>query len=409
MNADIGAVGAQREEADVFHVDGRIQVKSQPQRAVVGKIALPLSEVAIGYPTKPKNMGRALADLLDDLLAKPQRETVGSNTSLRFDYQKDWAFCQMLRRHMDGADYLVAFEFHDDVVFLESQDSPGTAEFFQVKTSTSATARTLATLTSRRGKGNSILGKLFKNFSGICSGHEVKVVLVSNIAFEFAGADLCATDIEPKFRKKIIEKLKAELPDFVEQQVDSLHFMITGVSLDAMRSYLRGEAMELFKTKFGEEHGLNVYGWVRLLQSEITRKNNYPSDKIANVNDLISKKCIDREFVEQTIALVSDKARKPIDMALVNAELKTAGWNGSDLMRLGKKLPTAASDYTNATNIEAADLVARLEGLFAKMAAPDLSKFIAEAESTLLTSLGSPYRDRIYLAAMCVLVFHEKI
>jgi hypothetical protein len=354
-------------------------------------------------------MGCTVADLLDDLLAKPQRETVGSDTSLRFDYQKDWAFCQMLRRHMDGADYLVAFEFHDDVVFLESEGSPGKAEFFQVKTSKSATARTLASLTSRPGKGNSILGKLFKNFSGICSSHEVKVALVSNIAFEFAGTNLCATDIESKFRDKIIEKLKAELPDFAAKHVGSLHFMITGVSLDAMRSYLRGEAMELFNTKFGEEHGLNVSGWVRLLQSEITRKNNYPSDKIANVKDLISKKCIDREFVDQTIAIVSEKARKPIDMALVNAELKAAGWSGPDLMRVGKKLPIAASDYTNATNIEATGLVASLETLFSNMAAPELGKFIAEAEGTILQSLGSPYRDRIYLAAMSILVFHEKI
>lgn len=40
------------------------------------------------------------SDLLDDLVSKPQRETAGSDTASRFGYQKNWAFCEMLRRHM---------------------------------------------------------------------------------------------------------------------------------------------------------------------------------------------------------------------------------------------------------------------------------------------------------------------
>lgn len=350
-----------------------------------------------------------MADLLDDLLAKPQRETAGPDTSSRFDYQKNWAFCQMLRRHMDGADYLVAFEFHDDVVFLEPNPTSGTAEFFQVKTSKSAKPRRLADLTSRGGKPNSILGKMFKNFTGIWSSHTVKVVLVSNVAFEFADCDLSATDLDPKYRDKIVEKLKAELPGFLEDQVNNLHFMITGVSIDAMQSFLHGEAMDLFKTHFGEEHGFNVHSWVRLLQSEIARKNNYPSDKIGSVPELISKKCIARGFVEESLSIISARARPVLDMAIVSAELKSAGWSASDLIKLSKRIPNAAADYTDGTNLEAASLVKSLEELFVSTSAPDLCKFISEAENTILPSLSTPYHDRIYLAAMSLLVFHEKI
>jgi hypothetical protein len=42
-------------------------------------------------------------NLLEALLEKPQRETSGSDTTSRFDYQKNWVFCEMLRRHMDDA------------------------------------------------------------------------------------------------------------------------------------------------------------------------------------------------------------------------------------------------------------------------------------------------------------------
>jgi hypothetical protein len=81
--------------------------------------------------------------LLEDLLDKTQRETAGSDTSSRFDYQKSWAFCEMLRRHMDNADYLVAFEFHDDTVFLSPSVAPTNVEFFQVKTSSSMISTTV--------------------------------------------------------------------------------------------------------------------------------------------------------------------------------------------------------------------------------------------------------------------------
>lgn len=349
-------------------------------------------------------------DLLDALVAKPQRETAGSDTSLRFDYQKNWAFCEMLRRHMLGADYLVAFEFHDDVVFLTPSERPTDADFYQVKTAKSAAPKKLAAITARAKEANSILGKLFSNFTGIAASHKVRVILVSNVAFEFADRDVCAKDLAEKPRKKIIEKLKAELVDFSEDRIDDLHFLITGVSIDAMQSYLHGEAMELFKATFGEGHGFNVHSWVRLLQSEIARKNNYSSEKITQLRDLISHKCIGRNAVEQSLTLVKAQRHVAPDMAIVNAELKSKGWSNTDLIRLGKRMPDAASDCTDALNKEAADIMGRLEELYdASSNNHDLGNFVSETEGKILASLTFPYRDRIYLAAMSIMVFYEKI
>ena len=351
-----------------------------------------------------------MSGLFDNLLSKPQRETVGSETSARFDYQKSWAFCQMLRRHMDGADYIVAFEFHDDVVFIDPDASKGTVEFFQVKTAKSATPRKLADLTSRKSKAtNSILGEMFKNFSGIWSTHSVEVVLVSNVAFEFADRDLAAVNIDPKYRKRIVEKLSAELPGFVESQVDQLHFMISGVSIEAMQSYLHGEAMELFRSHFGEEHGYNVVSWVRLIQSEIARRNNFSSEKIGSVPELKAKKCIAKTFVNESLALWASRARPPLDTTIIYAELDKAGWDATDLMRLNKRIAVATADFSDGTNLEAAALVRNLEDLFESSSVSTISQFIADAEADILPTLSGPYRDRFYLAAMCVLVFNEKI
>jgi Cap4 dsDNA endonuclease len=349
-------------------------------------------------------------NLLEELLEKPQRETAGSDTSSRFDYQKNWAFCEMLRRHMVNADYLVAFEFHDDTVFLSPSATPPSAEFFQVKTSKSTNARKVTDLTARAGKPNSILGKMFQNFTGICSSHVVQVILVSNVAFEFSDKNVSAKDLAPKYRDKIATQLKAEIATFSEGQVDNLHFMVTGVSIEAMQSFLHGEAMELFKTRFGEDHGFNVHSWIRLLQSEIARKNNYASDKVKTVDDLILKKCIGRNAIDASLALISAQRKTAPDMSIVNDELKSAGWSSQDLMRLSKKMPQAAADYTDSTNLEVAELVQSLEALFQnKAAGASLSTFIDVAEKTVLPGLPTPYNDRLYLAALDVVVYHEKI
>ncbi|MCK1392053.1 dsDNA nuclease domain-containing protein [Bradyrhizobium sp. 1] len=347
-------------------------------------------------------------NLLDFLIAKPQREISGSDTAARFDYQKSWAFCQMLRKHMEHADYLVAFEFHDDVVFLSPSETPTSAEFYQVKTSKSAASRKLASLLSRQKEANSILGKMFLNFDGLLADHQLQVILVSNTAFEFAGQNISATDLPKKYREKIADRLKDEIPAFAEEQLDKLHFIVTGVSIESMQSFLHGEAMEFFNSNFGEDHGFNVNSWVRLLHSEITRKNNYASDQVATINDLISKKCVGRKVIQDSLDLLSSKKRIHPDMALVNSELKTAGWTSQDLMRMAKKIPQAVSDLTDATNLEAGAIVQRLEELFSLQSDAALPEFIARAEEEILMSLRAPY-DAAYLRAFSVVVYYEKI
>lgn len=352
-------------------------------------------------------------DLLSDLTTKPQRETAGADSASRFDYQKDWAFCRMIRKHIDGEDYLVAFEYHDDVVFLTPSTAPSLAEFCQVKTSSSANARKLSTLTSRPKGKDSILAKLLSNFDGVCADHEVHVVLVSNNAFDFSDKDVCAKDIDEKVRKKLAEKLKAEIADFDEAKLERIHFKVTGVSLDAMRSYLNGEAMELFCSKFGEDHGLSVRTWIRLLQSEITRKNNHPSDEISNADELIDQKCIDQPFVESTLTTMHERSRKPADISFVSQLLIDAGWKQVDVLRLQKKIPQASNDFYNAANSEVEKLASDIKARMYDTAGEpkDVPIFLDDVVSELSSSGGSfnPYSQPNYLRALGVLVYYEEI
>lgn len=349
-------------------------------------------------------------DLLVELAKKPQRETAGADAASRFDYQKSWAFCEMLRRHMANADYLVAFEFHDDVVFLEPSTSPTKADFVQVKTTSSTKPRKLADLLARKKSANSILGKMCLNFDGICSSFNPRVILVSNVAFQFSDKNIAAKDLDEKHRKTILEKLAGELPTWTDTRIENLHFLIAGVSIDAIQTFLHGEAMALFKSHFGEDHGLNVHSWVRLVQGEITRKNNHLSDTISNAADLVAKKCISRAEVLGTLALVAKRKRAP-DMNVVNLALLAAGWSANDLIRIGKNLPIATFDCTDATNAEVIKLVNAIEARFDANGdgVVTIAEFLDAVCRDLLSTIPPPYNDKCYLSALAILVFHEKI
>ncbi|MEP3630549.1 MAG: dsDNA nuclease domain-containing protein [Hyphomicrobiales bacterium] len=350
------------------------------------------------------------SNLMSSLAGKAQRETAGSDTAARFDYQKDWAFCQMIKRHIAGADYLVAFEFHDDVVFLNPENAQGEVEFCQVKTSKSPKAKTAGSLVKRLTNKNSILGKMCQNFEGICSDHDLKVILVSNVAFNFSSTDICAVDLEDKYKAQIVDKLKEEFPTLDKSHLEKMHFMVSGVSLDTMASYLQGEVSNLFCHVLGEDHGINIRSWIRLVQSEITRKNNYDSSTVKSVDDLIDNKCVSKEFVTGTIRHVAKKQTVAPNMQLINNELKEAGWAGSSLMRLSKLMPNVVADFSDATNLEVAEIAGKIETLFIEHDSDDLPSFL-ELVSIRVDDLtrSQPYSDKSYLVALSIMVYHEQI
>lgn len=351
--------------------------------------------------------------LFSDLTTKPQRETAGSDAAARFDYQKDWAFCQMMRKHIGDESYLIAFEYHDDVLFLSPADHPTSAEFFQVKTSAASSPRKLSSITTRPKGKSSIVGKMFANFEGICSSNDVRVVLVSNNAFEFAAGELCAKDLDEKFRKRLLEKLEAEIPGFDEKRLEKLHFLVTGVSLDAMQSFLEGEAMELFCQKFGEDHGLNIRTWIRLIKGEIARRNNYPSDKITTADELIEKKCIDQPFVEGTLSVMHSKMKQSLDVSTISNYLIAGGWSSTDVLRLQKRIPEATKDFYNPLNGEVKDVVdiMRTNVHDATDVPMELKDFLDKVVDQIMNDnvIGDIYKQKDYLRALGALVYYDQI
>lgn len=357
--------------------------------------------------------------LFGDLLSKPQRETAGSDSSSRFNYQRNWAFAEMLRKHTKGEDYLVAFEYHDDVLFFDSSVDPKSVEFCQVKTTQSITTpKRLTTLTSRPAvkgsttqKKNSVIGKLVLNLDGICKTFQISLLVVSNTFFEFSTVTVAADALDAKYRDKLLDKIASEFPDQDPNIIiKHLTFVVTEIPLSEMDTFVQGVALELFTSKFGEEFAYNVHSWVRLIQGEITRRNDHPSDEITSVSELIEKKCISKELIEHSLEKIAQLSSNAPDLGYVKAELKAAGWSFRQLIQLDKANATATRDYKDPNNQECRKLCEKIAEIICSLGDDyELNEIITEVHAKLLDSGITPdvYSDEMVIAALTILVIYE--
>lgn len=121
-------------------------------------------------------------DILEILRTTRPRETSGADTASRFDYQRNWALCLLLRRQRDNEDLLLVLEHHEDVLVLDSQESPSRCTFYQVKTTRATTPRLTDFLKPRGQKKDlpSDLARLFLSGS-ILPPENGAMVLVCNL------------------------------------------------------------------------------------------------------------------------------------------------------------------------------------------------------------------------------------
>lgn len=154
---------------------------------------------------------------LKSLIIQRPRETSGSKTQRKFDYQKNWAICKLIELYNSQKDnFVLVLEYHDDIILLDSQENPSKIEFFQIKTKDKGNW-TLGTL-FKKTPINSPMGKLYLN--KLKFGDFVfSLNFVSNAPFELklsAGGTVgtgkfCVNELKEDLKSKICEKLKKEL------------------------------------------------------------------------------------------------------------------------------------------------------------------------------------------------------
>lgn len=181
---------------------------------------------------------------IDNPLSEPQRESAGSDSYDRFEYQYHWALCEALNSYSLKSEFAVFMEYHEDVIYADSLDK-NTVRFSlsQIKANNDNTKYTSHNLTKREkskteGYKSSLLGKLCSSAYGKSFFNRVdslNFVSTSGFSFKLKGNlklnHLKVRHLDSEDEKKITSKLREEIIDFDKFPVDIINFIKSDVPL----------------------------------------------------------------------------------------------------------------------------------------------------------------------------------
>jgi hypothetical protein len=249
-------------------------------------------------------------DIRQNLVNTRPREVSGAATSDKYEFQKNWALCELIDRHESGGDYCLIMEHHEDVVVLNSEDAPTEADFIQIKTKSSG-YWTLAPLLKREpgesGPKLSMLGKLVRN--KIVFSFARRLLFVSNASFQVplkAGGDSKASaliqlaDLDAKERRRIAKQLGQEHPGLKGRAYEKITLLgQANLPLRDHDIHTRGRVATYLEQRFpGTAFPVLVIH--RHLLAEVRRRNNYQGE-CKTIGDLMKHKAISRRQFEAMI------------------------------------------------------------------------------------------------------------
>jgi Cap4, dsDNA endonuclease domain len=245
----------------------------------------------------------------------PRREIGGSLAQERFDYQALWGLALVFSNHEKSDDYAITFEFHDDIVLLDSAEAPTSVHFYQVKTKdkghwtlTDLFRRpTLEKDQKEEDRPLSFIGKLFSNYEAF-PDDTVAMSFVSNIPLEFAGAnqDIAFKDCGDDTFAKFLKRLQTERGSATKDQAGLMHFVKADLSLYDASTHAKGK-LNNFVVKAHGEVAYNLDGLYRAVIEDCRTRSKYTGG-INSFEDLIRYKAICRADVAKWLAAVGAHA-----------------------------------------------------------------------------------------------------
>lgn len=240
--------------------------------------------------------------LSDALITVNQAERGGENALRGFSYQASWGINYLLEKQKEKEKYLFLFEYHDDILVLNSSVSPTSAEFIQVKTKKDGKWTLAAIVNATKAKPKSFVAKLYDHFYQFV-GHEIYMVLLSNAGFDFLNDNNeKGSDLNNEHKEIIISKVQEQLNTKKEVPLDKIKFKTSDLSLLDPNSHLYGKVAVFLNSYFGDDHGINSTAFTKLLINKCNEKVSVASSDIKTFEDLVLKKGISSEFVTDLLS-----------------------------------------------------------------------------------------------------------
>ncbi|EEM72776.1 DUF4297 domain-containing protein [Bacillus anthracis] len=224
------------------------------------------------------------------IVSNRPRENSGSKSANRFDYQKNWALCKLFEIHLSKDDYLIVFDYHEDIILTDSETNPQKITFYQIKTKETShwniTDLVRPKKTKDSSKAFSKIGSLYKNkllFKEVADSLHFVSNTYYNVELEDETPannikELCISRLTESQKKTIIAKLKKELElENLQIEKDLLYLDISPLSLKENAEHAKGHLVQ-FLEKIDPNLRYNGNIIYSVLFDEINRRNNYEWD-----------------------------------------------------------------------------------------------------------------------------------
>lgn len=288
------------------------------------------------------------------------RDRSGPRSANRFDYQDDWALCLLLELHERGRDYVVVFDYLDDVLVLDSASDPQAAIFYQVKTKASGNWTRSALV--KQGQGHpgqlpSIIGKLYSNYEHLPDETE-GLELVSNAHFKLklqeGGSSIGMTSVQfdsldETERQGFAESLESELG--APTNYDGLRLLVyqtSDLSLQGHVDHALGKLTN-FLDRVPETTTKGAAAFYRTLKGEISRRAK-AERSIGTFEELCRYRAISRAHFEDMLnkILLVNEAPSVVDELRHRLNAETVPYHQvSRICSNARKFITDRFDPTN--------------------------------------------------------------
>lgn len=278
-------------------------------------------------------------NILDD----QERENKGLDTSLRFEYQIDWAIYHALDKLIKNQEFVAFVEFHEDVLFADScaYNSSTRFELYQIKTTYKSYTPT--SLTTIKGS-NSTLGKMILGVRGKSFENQIDklcLLCLEDINFSHKIKDI---DQDYKFNQ-LHENDKKSLKDAIFKELnfvinplyeDMIVFRKTGLELDESESQIKYKIFNFIANNYGDisSRPLNIY---RLLKDDLRPKSKH-KQRYEYWEDCVKHRGLESKKISEHILKNTDQEIDKKLEKLITANFKNLDKTESQIQRILNKI-----------------------------------------------------------------------
>lgn len=352
------------------------------------------------------------------------RERAGARATRGFSFQKDWAICEILRRHELPEEYLVAFDYQEDFVLVNRPSTDAEMHFFQIKGRRSGTC-SMAYLVHRAKKKSgardlSIVAKLYDNKLRY-PGNTASLNFVTNVPFKVAlrptekeasteRLEISFELIDPTERKKAEKTVQAEHSLSEEPQLHPYTFLrIAKLDLLDSESHAVGK-IDGFLEKRAPSRKRHSRPFYQALFTEVDRRSKV-AEVISSYEEFLEMKALTRGQIEDFVSMAGVAVDLDALWAVVEQRLNVEGMSVSRIRSLRQAWLRYEVERLDGQN----SLVRRVRAAIQQFLSqpernhiPTLTALLKEAgDDALLQASRSSVFTPPYLEAAVLLEFYE--